>query len=239
MSSPTTGTRWLGMKPGAIIGIGAGVLAVILIAVFAFFIPQGIQTDATNKMANLNKVAAAAFGKLSECESESARAAQSANAKTDAAVQIMREAIGGRWGEGSKIDRGSIFQQMQEAYPDKSITEVTSIYDQVMEILVGCQRDVLADQNRMIGAANDFVAWRGGFMPRTYGAKTDYPDDTLSIHVGNLNVSGPEALIIMQRPIVSGNAAASVGSGINEQANSDPFGRPAPATPAPTAPAPR
>jgi hypothetical protein len=207
----------------------AGLTALVLVLVFALFIPQGVTSDGNKKEASLSGWYSNAVTALHNCTAKTARAAQVTKGQTDAVDKVLKGAVAGRYGTGNNIDQAKMFSAMVEAYPDGSVEGLNKTFQDTLTVMTGCQDDFTAAQGVVQAQVATFKSWRtGSWKVRTFGGD-DFPNENLEINIAGMpHLTGREALALISRPILDTDTVNAIKSGEDNSFSDDPFATPTP-----------
>ena len=200
--------------------IGAIVLVIAIIGIWVFVTWQNVISDGNKKQAALNAAYSDGANYLSSCLVKTQQAANVAGAEADALSEVFADAISARnyGSEGGALDEGALFSAVVEAYPDT--TGLQETFQQVVAVIVGCRDDYAAKQTVVLNQTRAFEGWLGGsWEVRTFGG--DFPNEKLTVTIGDRDVTGAAALAIMKDPIVDNSTLDAYENGSFEI--EDPF----------------
>ena len=205
----------------SVIGVLIVVVAVLVITVF---IPQGVISSGNQQEARLNSWYSGAVASLNNCVVKTARAAQVTGAQTNAVDEVLKDAVGGKYGTGSNVNQPQMFSALVQAYPDGSVAGLNKSFQDALATMTGCQDDFVAAQNVVQSHVADFKSWRtGSWISRAFGGD-QFPNENLEINIAGMPVTtGAQALTIMERPIISTDTANAVSTGENNEYQNNPF----------------
>lgn len=210
---------------GKILGaIGAGL--VVLFLIIGFMIHQSVISSGNKQESTLSGDYADGANYLSNCVIKTKQAANVAIAQTDALDKILSDAVAGRYGTGATFDGGAMISAIVEAYPDTS--GISKSFQDAMAIITGCQDDFRKMQSKILDDVRSFRSWKtGSWTVRTFGGG-GFPNDNLYISVGDLDLTGQEALNKMSKPIVETSVLQDYADGTTDTEN--PFATEAPSS---------
>ena len=165
---------------------------------------------------------------LSSCTEETRRAVNTAEALTDAQIEILEAAVTGRYQDdqgnstsaSGALGQGALFSAVLEAYPD--LTPTGQTFQQVMAIITGCIGDFNDRQMALSNRIAAFENWRDSAGLVNFIGKGQFPTDDLEATIGDSTVNGQAALDRMRSLVLTGDAIASYEEG--ELQETDLFG---------------
>jgi hypothetical protein len=211
-----TGRRPLGR--GALIGIGAGVLAVVLLLV-GFLVNNSVTNTGNKKEATLNAQYLDNQNYLSDCITKIREVAGVTKAQSDSFTQAMNDAVKGRY-DGRSAQPGAMFSAIVENYPD--LTGLNQAFERAYTTIIGCRTDYRNIQSKLLDMLRDYDSWRTGSLTvRTFGG--DRPSDNLVAQIGSdRSRKGQAALDQMYTIVLVKDAKKAYEEG--ELTPEDPFG---------------
>lgn len=201
---------------------GGAIVALIVVLIFAVFIPQSVTSEGNQMEAKLGATYANGANYLSACVVKTEQSVGLVNANTDALDKILKDAIAGRYDTESQAGSAKLFSAIVEAYPNLSGLDAT--FQNVLATINGCRDDYKNMQSVVLDNVREFNAWRtGSWRVRTFGG-SDFPNDNLIINLPGLHLTGSAALAKMSAPIVDAGTSGAYDTGL--LTGGDPFATP-------------
>ena len=162
-----TKKAWTSPQTIALLAVGG---VIVLVSGLLYMQAEGLKSDRNDKEAALSSAYLNDQNYLSDCIVKTNAAVQVAAANTDAVNRVLTDAISGRYGDSFRPARpgesGALISAFKEVYPDKSIEQVTSLYNKAITVIAGCRTDFRDKQSQLLDMLRDYRSFRGQYWAR-------------------------------------------------------------------------
>lgn len=201
--------------------IKAGIALALVIVIFIVWLSyaswkQGINNEGARLQNNIVALERKVETQLSTCLDNSRVGAQVAEKEFDAIKDVLTSVASARYVDdngdstnaSAALGGGAFISALQENYPQID----QSTWKRLMDIVIGCRKDVRDDQDRLQHDAADFKTWTqtGGVFSSKI--RNNYPDEKLTVYnaLDKRQVTGAEALEYLTRVIKTSEATQAI-----------------------------
>lgn len=181
---------------------------------------QGINNEGNTQQQRIVALERAVETELSTCLDSSRLAANITKEEFESIKDVLTSVAAARYvdadGKSTRAEGtlggGSFISALQENYPQID----QSSWQRLMDVVVGCRKDVRDDQDRLQLYATEFKTWTqtGGVL----GSKirNNFPNDNLEAYdnLTKRNLTGKEALAYLTRVIKTSEATTAIDTGV-------------------------
>lgn len=200
--------------------VGALILALVAPIWIYLSWKQGINNEGNTQQQRIVALERAVETELSTCLDSSRLAANITKEEFESIKDILTSVASARYvdadgkstvAEGT-LGGGSFISALQENYPQID----QSSWQRLMDVVVGCRKDVRDDQDRLQLYATEFKTWTqtGG----VFGSKirNNFPNENLEAYdnLAKRNLTGKEALSYLTRVIKTSEATTAIDTGV-------------------------
>lgn len=202
---------------GTTVGIVLGGIALVavLLVVLLFSKFNGINNEGVKKETTLSAQYSDNQNELSAQTLKIKESLGIADIKSDKMDQILKDAVQGRYQQGSSangaVDGGKLFSALTEAYPDLA---GLNIYDKLLDTVNAGREAFKNKQTKLLDMARDYNTWLNtGLINKRLISMAGFPGPNLKARVGDRVVTGQAALDEMERIITDADTQKAFTTG--------------------------
>lgn len=201
--------------------IKAGIALALVLVLFIVWLmwaswKQGINNQGNETQQKIVALEKKVETQLSTCLDNSRVGAQVAEKEFNAVKDVLTSVASARYVDkdgnatnaSGALGGGQFISALQENYPQIS----QESWKHLMDIVIGCRKDVRDDQDRLQHDAADFRAWTqtGGVFSSKI--RNNFPNKNLTAHdaLNNKDLTGSEALAYLTRVIKTSEATKAI-----------------------------
>lgn len=203
------------------IGIAVALVLTLVVPIWIYLSwRQGINNEGNTQQQRIVALERAVETELSTCLDTSRLAANITKEEFESIKDVLTSVAAARYvdadGKSTRAEDtlggGSFISALQENYPQID----QSSWQRLMDVVVGCRKNVRDDQDRLQLYATEFKTWTqtGGVL----GSKirNNFPNDNLEAYdnLAKRNLTGKEALAYLTRVIKTSEATTAIDTGV-------------------------
>ena len=220
-----TAEEFIQKNRSTLIKAGSALVVLLVIGLVVYIIAswlQGISNEAAQRQNDLITAQARVQTQLSTCLDSGRTAAKVTQKEFDSVKDVLVSTAEARYQNEGALSGDAFIQVISENNP----TIDQSSWRRLVDIMVGCRKDVRDDQNELQRLSNEFKTWTETGDVFTSKVRNNYPDDRLVAFdvLQKKKITGQDALDYLNRIITTEEATNAIGSGVMPDQSDDLFG---------------